>query len=109
MGAVGTQNWPHMLAFAEQVGRFTSSLLVATEVMNGLCFQGPAHCQVGCTLLAEAAMMTGLRQLLPHLLASFRIPTGLEGANKALRARSGKEMTLSGAQRPRGHRISKTS
>ena len=23
--------------------------------------------------------MTGLRQLLPHLLASFQVPTGLEG------------------------------
>eukprot|EP00913_Durusdinium_trenchii_P030375 g28452.t1 len=35
--------------------------------------------KVGCTVLAEAALMTGLRQLLPHLLASFRVPTGLEG------------------------------
>ena len=35
--------------------------------------------KVGCTVLAEAAIMTGLRQLLPHLLASFQVPTGLEG------------------------------
>ena len=52
VGAVSNQNWVEMLSFAEQVG---------------------------CTVLLEAAIMTGLRQLLPHLLASFQVPTGLEG------------------------------
>ena len=32
--------------------------------------------KVGCTVLAEAAIMTGLRQLLPHLLASFQSAHG---------------------------------
>lgn len=56
VGAVSNQNWVEMLSFAEQVN---------------------------CTVLAEAALMTGLRQLLPHLLASFRVPTGLEGQKAA--------------------------
>lgn len=52
VGAVSSHNWAEMALFGEKVG---------------------------CTVLAEAALMTGLRQLLPHLLASFRVPTGLEG------------------------------
>lgn len=55
VGALTVHNWAEMAAFAEQVQ---------------------------CTVLLEAALMMGLRQLLPHLLASFAVPTGLEGPDR---------------------------
>eukprot|EP00930_Biecheleria_cincta_P057367 TRINITY_DN43318_c0_g1_i1.p1 TRINITY_DN43318_c0_g1~~TRINITY_DN43318_c0_g1_i1.p1 ORF type:complete len:1350 (-),score=217.80 TRINITY_DN43318_c0_g1_i1:35-4024(-) len=51
VGMLSLRNWSKMAAFAEQVQ---------------------------CTVLSESALMAGLRQLLPHMLKSFRVPTGLE-------------------------------
>mmetsp|Transcript_112061 Transcript_112061/g.357669 ORF Transcript_112061/g.357669 Transcript_112061/m.357669 type:complete len:914 (+) Transcript_112061:2-2743(+) len=51
VGALSLENWTHMAIFAEQVQ---------------------------CPVLSEAALMVGVRSLSPTLLASFRVPTGLE-------------------------------
>lgn len=52
VGALSSENWARMLQFAEQVE---------------------------CRMLLEAALMMGIRLLLPALLRSFNVQTGLEG------------------------------
>ncbi|CAJ1419039.1 unnamed protein product [Effrenium voratum] len=69
VGALSGQNWADMLMFAEKVQ---------------------------CTVLSEAAIMTGLRQLLPHLLALFRVPTGLEGPRDSDRGKEQPEQAAGG-------------
>uniref|UniRef100_A0A7S1S968 Uncharacterized protein n=1 Tax=Alexandrium catenella TaxID=2925 RepID=A0A7S1S968_ALECA len=51
IGALSLENWAHMAIFAEQVQ---------------------------CPVLSEAALMMGVRSLVPPLLATFRVTTGLE-------------------------------
>jgi len=51
IGALSRRNWTHLAAFAEQVR---------------------------CSMLSEAALMMGIRWLMPSLLASFCVSTGLE-------------------------------
>lgn len=51
VGAVSPRNWARLAAFSERVQ---------------------------CPVLTEATLSAGLRQLLPGMLASFHVPTGLE-------------------------------
>eukprot|EP00971_Amphidinium_carterae_P134642 2668496-Amphidinium_carterae.1 len=54
---IGVDNWSHLAVFAEQSQ---------------------------CSLLSEAALMTGVRILLDPVMRSFKVPTGLEGADGKL-------------------------
>ena len=67
MGALAIHNWAEMAAFAEQALAPRESLATLTVLSFRLLLVLKVH----CTVLAEAALMMGLRQLLPHLLVRF--------------------------------------
>eukprot|EP00927_Polykrikos_kofoidii_P043480 TRINITY_DN37556_c0_g1_i1.p1 TRINITY_DN37556_c0_g1~~TRINITY_DN37556_c0_g1_i1.p1 ORF type:complete len:1416 (-),score=178.09 TRINITY_DN37556_c0_g1_i1:131-3763(-) len=75
--------WTELLRLAQRVGDWRLVLYAQDTLVGSISDENWAQmatfaAQVQCRVLSEAALMTGLRRLLPAMLRSFRVPTGLE-------------------------------
>lgn len=81
--ALVEQWWMQLLQLAQRMGDWKLQLYAQDMLVGMLSLRNWSKMaafaeQVQCTVLSESALMAGLRQLLPHMLTSFRVPTGLE-------------------------------
>ncbi|CAE8600777.1 unnamed protein product, partial [Polarella glacialis] len=81
--AIAERFWTNLLLLAQRLGDWKLQLYAQDVLIGALTLENWTQMatfaeKAKCTLLSEAAMMTGVRQLLPHMLASFKVGSGLE-------------------------------
>eukprot|EP00929_Paragymnodinium_shiwhaense_P118624 TRINITY_DN90539_c0_g1_i1.p1 TRINITY_DN90539_c0_g1~~TRINITY_DN90539_c0_g1_i1.p1 ORF type:complete len:1456 (-),score=250.84 TRINITY_DN90539_c0_g1_i1:160-4296(-) len=90
--------WTELLRLAQRVGDWRLQLYAQDTLVNALSGENWAQMaafaeQVQCRILSEAALMTGLRRLLPPTLRSFKVPTGLESPGEGPSGDAGADKT----------------
>mmetsp|Transcript_48627 Transcript_48627/g.89615 ORF Transcript_48627/g.89615 Transcript_48627/m.89615 type:complete len:1291 (+) Transcript_48627:45-3917(+) len=78
--------WTALLRLGQRLGDSKLQLYAQEVLVDCLSIDNWSHLAVfaeqsQCSLLSEAALMTGVRILIDPIMRSFKVPTGLEGAD----------------------------